>query len=61
MTIGMERETHIQIRISKQDKDQFKLAAKAAGLSLSAWMRYVAINYARRIVYAPVEKKSKTK
>ena len=57
----MERETHIQIRISKQDKELFKAVAKASGLSLSAWLRYVSINAARRIINAHVEKESKTK
>ena len=57
----MERETHIQIRLSKEDKELFKAIAKSSGLSLSAWLRYVSINAARRIVFAPVEKKSKTK
>jgi uncharacterized protein (DUF1778 family) len=36
------KDTHIQIRVSATDKNAFEDAAAREGLSLSAWLLYVA-------------------
>jgi hypothetical protein len=36
------KDTHIQIRIAAKDKNAFEDAAAREGLSLSAWLLYVA-------------------
>ncbi len=55
----MENKTHIQFRVSKQDKELFKSASEVIGLSLSEWIRLVSIIAARKDLILYGEKKRK--